>query len=158
MVLKKAFILLLSSSCLFLIPAFGKSFSLHSLLNIKTRACDTLPVKDSVNDHIFEKVETEASFPGGESAWKDFLAQTLDPTVPVKRKAPKGAYTVWIQFVVDKKGNLSDFKALTDQGYGMEKEVIRTLKKSPPWTPAYLNGKTVKVYRKQPITFVVKGK
>ena len=158
MILKKVFTLLLFSPlCLFLLPAFAKPFSISSLLIIKTRLCDTLPVKDSANDYVFEKVEIEASFPGGESAWREFLGQTLDASVPIKRKAPKGAYTVWIQFIVDKEGKLSSFKALTDQGYGMEKEVIRTLKKSPPWTPAYMNGKTVKAYRKQPITFVVEG-
>jgi protein TonB len=154
MILKKV-ILLLFSLCVILLSAFGKSFSKHSYLIIQTSSCDTVPVKDSINDYVFEKVEIETSFPGGEAEWRNFLVQTLNASIPLKKKAPKGAYTVWIQFVVDNGGKLSNFKALTNQGYGMENEVIRTLKKSPSWIPASQKGKKVKAYRKQPITFLV---
>jgi len=34
-------------------------------------------------------------------------------------------------------------------------EVIRLLKRSPPWVPASQFGRNVKVYRKQPVTFMV---
>jgi protein TonB len=62
-----------------------------------------------------------------------------------------------VQFIVDKEGNISDVKALTNQGYGMEDEAVRVIKKGPNWTPAQQNGRYVKAYRKQPITFVVSG-
>lgn len=65
---------------------------------------------------------------------------------------------VVVQFIVDQKGTLSDIKALTAHGYGMEQEVIRVLKKSPKWLPAQVNGRKVKAYRKQPITFAVSDK
>jgi len=48
-----------------------------------------------------------------------------------------------------------DVKALTRNGYGMEKEAIRLIKDGPRWTPAIQNGHTVNAYRKQPIIFVV---
>ncbi|MBD0333129.1 MAG: TonB family protein, partial [Chitinophagaceae bacterium] len=64
-------------------------------------------------------------------------------------------YTVIIQFIVDKEGNISDVKALTNHGYGMEQEAMRAVKKAPKWTPAIQNGRQVKAYRKQPITFIV---
>jgi protein TonB len=104
---------------------------------------------------IFEKVDIEASFPGGEVAWRKFLEQNLRADVPLKRGAPAGSYTVWIQFVVDKNGNVSDLKPLTNLGYGMEAEIVRVLKKSPKWIPANQNGSTVRAYRKQPVTFVI---
>jgi hypothetical protein len=44
--------------------------------------------------------------------------------------------------------------ALTNNGYGMEGEVIRMIKNSPQWQPASLNGRLVKAYRKQPVTFI----
>jgi protein TonB len=40
----------------------------------------------------------------------------------------------------------------------MEEEVMRVIQKSPKWRPAMQNGKPVKAYRKQPITFVVNEK
>jgi periplasmic protein TonB len=60
-----------------------------------------------------------------------------------------------VRFIVDKKGNISNVSAETNLGYGMEKEVIRVIKKGPKWIPAIQNGKVVKAYRRQPITFLV---
>jgi hypothetical protein len=37
---------------------------------------DTLTLADSV-DHTFDKVDIEASFPGGNAAWKKFLEKNL---------------------------------------------------------------------------------
>jgi hypothetical protein len=104
---------------------------------------------------VFKKVEFEASFPGGEMEWRKFLERNLRADVAAEHGAPAGIYTVLIQFVVDKEGNLSDIKSLTNWGYGMEAEVVRILKKSPKWSPAIQNGKPVKAYRKQPVTFMI---
>jgi len=108
-----------------------------------------------IGDGIFEKVDVEATFSGGEAAWRKYLEQNLDPNVPVENGAPIGIYTVVVQFIVDKTGVISDIKTLTNFGYGMEQEVIRIMKNSPMWTPASQNKKPVKAYRKQPITFVI---
>lgn len=104
---------------------------------------------------IFEKVEIEASFKGGESAWRKYLERNLNPNTPVDNGAPEGTYTVYVQFVVSKDGTISDVKALTNHGYGMEKEATRVIQKGPAWVPAVQNGRSVNAYRKQPITFRV---
>jgi protein TonB len=104
---------------------------------------------------IFEKVEVDAEFPGGQSAWRRFLERTLNASAPVDNGAAEGSYTVIVQFIVDKQGNVSDVKALTNHGYGMEEEAVRVIKRGPKWTPAIQNGRNVNAYRKQPITFVV---
>jgi len=107
------------------------------------------------DDKVFVTVEVEPAFPGGEREWRQFLQNNLDVDLPLKNKAPKGTYTVLLQFIVDKEGNLSDFNALTTHGYGMEEEAIRVMKQSPKWKPAMQNGRTVQAYRKQPMTFVI---
>lgn len=101
--------------------------------------------------------EKEANFKNesGEGAWMTFIMKNLNGNVPVKKKAPEGMYTVLIQFVVDKTGNIVDIKPLTKLGYGMEQEVVRVLKKSPDWIPARQYGRTVNAYRIQPVTFQV---
>jgi periplasmic protein TonB len=117
---------------------------------------DSLLAVDTISeDKIFEKVEVEAFYPPGEAAWLSFLVQNLNGTVPANNGAPAGIYTVVIQFVVDKTGKIADIKALTNHGYGMEAEVIRLLRKSPRWSPAVQDGRNVKAYRKQPVTFQV---
>lgn len=106
-------------------------------------------------NYVWTKVEKEAEFPGGDKAWMKFLTNNLNGQVPLDNNAPAGKYTVWIQFIVDKEGKVSDLKALTNNGYGMEDEAMRVLRKVPNWVPALQNGRNVKAYRKQPITFVV---
>lgn len=106
---------------------------------------------------IFDKVEIEASFPGGDSKWRRYLESNCNGQVASDNGAPEGTYTTLIQFVVDKEGNISDVRSLTNHGYGMEEEAMRVIKKGPKWTPAIQNGRQVKAYRKQPITFQVTG-
>lgn len=111
--------------------------------------------KKEEDNQIFEKVEIEASFKGGEGAWKKYLERNLNPNAPVDNGAPEGTYTVYVQFVVSKDGSISDVKALTNHGYGMEAEAVKVIKKGPAWVPAVQNGRSVNAYRKQPITFQV---
>ena len=114
---------------------------------------DTIAI--AAADVVFERVEVEASFPGGFEAWAKFLQKNLNAETPVKKGAKAGTYTVVVQFVVDREGNVSDLRALTHHGFGMEEEVLRVLVKSPKWLPARQSGRFVKAYRKQPITFLV---
>jgi protein TonB len=95
-------------------------------------------------------VQVEAKFDGD---WKRFLEKNLNPQVALDNNAPPGLYTVLVQFVVDIDGTISDIKTLNNPGYGLEQEAIRVIKKSKKWEPAIQNGRTVKAYRKQPITF-----
>lgn len=111
--------------------------------------------KEEDENKVFEKVEVEASFPGGEREWRKYLERNLDANTPVDNGAPEGSYTVVVQFIVDKEGNISDVRALTNHGYGMEAEATKIIKKGPKWVAAIQNGRQVKAYRKQPITFVV---
>ena len=97
-------------------------------------------------------VEIETSFNGN---WIRFLERNLNPDVPVTNGAPAGKYTVLIQFVIDQEGKVSELKPLTNMGYGMEQEAMRVLKKADKWNPAIQNGRQVKTYRRQPITFLI---
>ena len=104
---------------------------------------------------IFEKVEQEAGFPGGQEGWKQYLQKGLNAAVTSDNGAPDGSYAVELQFIVNMDGSLSDIKTLTKHGYGMEEEAIRFLSKGPKWIPAQQNGNKVVSYRKQKITFVI---
>jgi hypothetical protein len=102
-------------------------------------------------------VGAKARYPRDSIEWLNYIQTNLKPDVPVKNGAPIGRYTVVVQFIVDKEGYVSDVKALTNFGYGMEDEVLRIIKKSvgPAWTPAGQSKKPVKAYHKQSATFLV---
>ena len=107
------------------------------------------------SDMVFEKVEVEASFKGGASAWRNFLQTNLNANIPLENGAPEGRFTVLIRFIVNKQGEVSYVNALTKHGYGMEDEAIRLIKESGKWIPAEQGGKKVIAYRKQSITFLI---
>jgi len=110
------------------------------------------PPKENNSDEIVPIVEIDAKYIGN---WKTFLERNLNANVPVDNGAPAGRYSVVIQFVVDREGNVSDIQALTAHGYGMEAEALRVIKKAAKWEPAIQNGFKVKAYRKQVIIFEV---
>lgn len=110
---------------------------------------------DTTGRQLTNCEEKEAAFPGGLLGWRKYLERTLNASVPVEKGAPAGYYTVVVQFIVDTDGSISDVKALTENGYGTEEEVVKLITKGPHWEPAMQFGKPVKAYRKQPVTFVV---
>jgi antitoxin component YwqK of YwqJK toxin-antitoxin module len=97
----------------------------------------------------------EAFFKKGSAAWLKYLEGATNTRVPVDNRAPPGKYTVIVQFIVDINGKITDVEAITNLGYGMEKEVIDVIRKAAKWEPAYYYGRPVKAYRKQPLTFQV---
>ena len=107
---------------------------------------------DKETDEPFRTVEIDAKFIGN---WKTFLERNLNGDVPRDNGAPAGRYSVVVEFVVDKEGNVSDIQTLTHHGYGLEEEAVRVLRKAPKWEPAIQNGIQVKAYRRQVITFEV---
>jgi TonB-dependent SusC/RagA subfamily outer membrane receptor len=111
--------------------------------------------KNGKENKVSEKLDVPPSFPGGDTEWRKFLEKNIDATVPVKYGAPAGSYKVELQFIVNIDGSISDLKALSNKGYGMEEECLRMMKLSPNWLPATETGKKVAAYKKQPITFVV---
>ena len=125
---------------------------------VDTKGTEVVEVKKEDDENkIFNKVEVEAAFPGGDAAWRNYLQKNLNPDVPVENNAEAGTYTVIVKFVVSKDGSLSDVSCESDPGHGMCAEAIRVIKKTRNWTPAIQNGRNVNAYRRQPITFQVEG-
>ncbi|MEO5685666.1 MAG: energy transducer TonB [Chitinophagaceae bacterium] len=101
-------------------------------------------------DKTFTKVEIESDYPGGQGAWVRYLNKTLVYPQDAQDNEIQG--TVVIQFIVDKEGNVSDVEAISGPNE-LRGEAVRVIKKSGKWTPAVQNGRQVKSYKKQPITF-----
>ena len=98
-------------------------------------------------------VEPEAIFPGGSGAWYRFLSNNLNTYIATDNGARSGSYTVKVQFWIDTAGRVSEVKALTNFGFGIEEELIRVINKSPLWIPAKQNGRLVSARKLQAITF-----
>ena len=101
---------------------------------------------------IFRKVEIESQYPGGANAWMRYLNKTFRYPDDAQQNGIVG--TVEVQFIVDKEGNVSNVEAIAGPvAGGLREEAIRVIQKSGKWEPAIQNGRKVKSYKKQPITF-----
>jgi BlaR1 peptidase M56/Gram-negative bacterial TonB protein C-terminal len=106
-------------------------------------------------DPVFSEVEIAAQFPGGQDEWRKYLIKNLKADIAVKEGWKAGTYTVTIQFIVDKEGNLSKFEAMNYKGSKTAQHCIDIIKNGPKWLPAVQNGKKVNAHYKQPVTFII---
>lgn len=99
---------------------------------------------------IFTKVEKEAQFPGGASAWAKYITQKIAASIDQLEDKDYGTCTV--QFLVDVNGNVSDVKAITIGETHLAQIAISAIKFGPKWIPAMQNDHPVNSYRRQPVT------
>jgi TonB-dependent SusC/RagA subfamily outer membrane receptor len=110
------------------------------------------------NDPIFYTAEKPAEFPGGTGGWSNYLVSNLDRDLPNRNRAVPGKYTVKLNFIVSKNGDVENVIAENNPGYGTASEAIRVIEKGPKWIPAEQNGKKVNFLMKQTIVFNVNYK
>ena len=108
------------------------------------------PVEDDGTPFI--KVEKESEYPGGPEAWKRYLERNLFNNYPQEAMDNEIQGSVMIQFVVDVNGVVSDVTAIAGPKE-LQSAAITVIRKSGKWTPAIQNGRKVKSYKKQQITF-----
>jgi protein TonB len=92
-------------------------------------------------------IEVKPEYPGGIEKFYKFVGNNYKTP---EEEGLKGK--VYVTFVVEKDGSLTDIKVLRDIGYGTGTEAIRVLKKCPKWNPGEQNGKKVRVLYSLPIT------
>ena len=103
-------------------------------------------------DSIFTKVEIESFYPNGAGAWLRYLNKTFQYPQEAVDSEIEG--TVVVQFIIDRDGMVSDVHAVSGPSSGgLRKEAERVIQKSGKWEPAIQNGRKVKSYKRQPITF-----
>jgi protein TonB len=93
-------------------------------------------------------IETKPDFPGGMAKFYKYIGEEFEPSTDEDFKGGK----VFVSFVVEKDGSLTDIKVTRDVGYGSKEEAIRVLKKCRKWVPGEQNGKKVRVLYSLPIT------
>jgi periplasmic protein TonB len=103
--------------------------------------------------HNIATVEVMPQFPGGEAAWGKFLQKNLHYPPQAVEAGVSGK--VFVSFVVEKDGHLSNIKVERGPGYGLDEEAVRVLKMAPAWSPGIQNGQKVRVSYVMPITFQI---
>jgi len=104
-------------------------------------------IVDDNNIYNTAGIEVKPDFPGGMAKFYKFVGNNY------RSPEEEGlAGKVYVTFVVEKDGSLTDIKVVRDIGFGTGKEAIRVLKSCPKWNPGEQNGKKVRVLYSLPIT------
>jgi TonB family protein len=99
------------------------------------------------------KVENPPQFPGGLEGLGKFLGKTI--RYPKVDKDNKVQGRVFVEFVVERNGSVSNIKALKAPSETLKAEAVRVMKLSPNWIPGYQNSKAVRVKFTIPINFTL---
>ena len=105
-------------------------------------------------DEVFTVVESYPEPKGGMQAFLKYLYENIE--YPKKALRARVDGKVFVQFVVDKDGTLTNLEVIKGVGMGCDEEAIRVLKASPKWNPGKQRGRAVKVKRVLPIIFKYK--
>jgi TonB family protein len=119
-------------------------FKNNSVLNVNK--------KDIVNKPaVFEIVENMPEFPGGEGALKKYLVDNIEYPQAAREAGVQGR--VFINFIVEKDGEITDVRVLRGIGSGCDKEAVRVIKNMPKWKPGMNKGEMVRVSFNLPVKF-----
>ena len=114
---------------------------------------DYVPIEpedeETVDIHI--TVEEQPSFPGGTAKFYQYIANHLKYPKQAIRDQVEGK--VYIKFVIDRDGSISDAEVYKGIGEACDEEALRVIKNSPNWNPGKQRGQAVRVQMILPITF-----
>jgi len=102
-------------------------------------------------DQIFLVVEETAAPTGGMPAFYEFVAKKLKYPAQARRMGIEGK--VFVEFVIERDGSITDVKAIKGIGAGCDEEAVRVLQSAPKWKPGKQRGKPVRQRMVLPIAF-----
>ena len=105
-------------------------------------------------EEIFQIVETYPEPAGGMSTFYTYVSENL--SYPPKAARLNVSGIVFLQFVVEKDGQITNIKVIKGIGAGCDEEAVRVLEGAPDWKPGRQRGRNVRVYMTVPIRFVLK--
>ena len=110
-----------------------------------------LDVATSKEDTVYQIVEQMPQYSGGEEAMMKYVAENIKYPQAAKDKDISGR--VFVSFVVEKDGSISNVKVVRGIGGGCDEEAARVIKGMPKWKPGMQKGKPVRVNYMMPINF-----
>jgi protein TonB len=116
-----------------------------------TSFAQSKPDEITQNEEVLITVDTPPMFIGGMPILKKYLSDNLSYPRKAAKKNIEG--TVYISFVVDTDGKVTEVTILKGIGYGCDQEAERVVKRMPSWIPGQHEGKKVKVRYSLPISF-----
>jgi len=113
-------------------------------------------VSSDSTEHIYTFVDQDAEFPGGFEAMMQYMVQNFTYPKDASEKGVQG--TVYVQFVIEKDGRVSNVKISKGLSQSVDEEAIRLIRSMPHWKPALLNEKPIASYYQIPLKLELQGR
>nr|WP_294791707.1 M56 family metallopeptidase [uncultured Mucilaginibacter sp.] len=111
-------------------------------------------IEDLLGDKkVFVSVEQSPEFPGGSSAFVKFLEHNVRYPAQARENNIQGK--VFVQFIVEADGSLSDVHAVRGPSEELNAEAVRVFSTSPRWQAGVQNGRAVRTQYTVPINFTL---
>lgn len=107
--------------------------------------------EEVVEQEIFIIVESMPEFPGGQMKMMEYIAKNIKYPQIARESGIQGR--VYVSFVVEPDGSISNVNIMRGIGGGCDEEAVRVVKSMPKWTPGKQRGKTVRVSFNLPVNF-----
>jgi protein TonB len=108
-------------------------------------------IPEETADEIFTIVEDQPAPVGGMQAFYRYIADNLVYPAHARRVGIEGR--VFVQFVVEKDGSLTDIQVVKGIGAGCDEEAVCVIAGAPSWNPGKQRGRPVRVRMILPIMF-----
>lgn len=130
-----------------------KFFASMSVLAILLMANTTVMAqeKKAADNNIYDTPEVMPEYPGGMQAMMNFLGENVKYPEDAMEKNISGK--VYVSFVVEKDGSVSEAKVVKGVCESIDNEALRVVNAMPKWTPGKMDGKNVRVKYTLPFTF-----
>ena len=112
--------------------------------------------EEVVEQEIFKIVEEMPAFPGGEAKLMEYVAKNVKYPQIARETGVQGR--VYVNFVVEPDGSVSNVSVLRGIGGGCDEEAIRVVKSMPKWKPGKQRGVAVRTQFHLPIKFNLRSK
>ena len=106
------------------------------------------------NQKVFDVVEQMPEYPGGQAALFEYLSKNIKYPADAEKKKVEGK--VFVTFVVDTDGKITDVSLLRKVFPSLDAEAVRVISAMPNWIPGKQKGQVVRVKYTVPIMFRLK--
>ncbi|MDR2906516.1 MAG: energy transducer TonB, partial [Bacteroidales bacterium] len=128
-------------------PVYGQDMAVEKIIPRDTSASQAIRgVVGEVQvegEMPFMIIEEMPEFPGGEEARVKYLSENMIYPSAARDSGIQG--TIYVNFIIEKDGSISDVKVVNGIGGGCDEEAIRVVKMMPKWKPGRQRGKPVRV-------------
>ena len=141
--------------------AYPEGYTVLNPVTVKANSASKIRITADAQDnegkvYDFVSLTQQPSFPGGMDKFYKYIAASVKYPEEALKNNVQGR--VYLSYVVETSGKLTDIKVERGIGSGLDEEAVRILENSPNWDPGYDGNTPVRVKYNIPISFTLDNK